>query len=211
MPLNPLGSLFFPKIRKEVNLENYVPLRGRGDKNGNGGLLQKKLMISMELSDNVVGMPSWVGDAMDAISEDDAMISRIVFDNARLVMPGMTVEIYASRETKERALLLTGCEFSRFSMNRQGLAETTRFWLDWQLQCVDPLQLHEWLDTHLHRSFCIAVEQGQKVIDFATGEEAGAAKEQKAKEDDSQSTLAYDTEKSAAPTTSTATKKARVQ
>lgn len=191
MPLNPLGDLFFPKIRKQVNLDNYIPLRGRGDKNGNGGLLQKKLILSMELTENVVGMPGWVGDAMDAISEDDALISRIVFDNARLVMPGMTVEVYASTDSKQRALLLTGCEFSRFVMTRQGLKEATRYFLDWQIQCVDPMQLHEWLDTHLHRGFCIVCEQGQKVINFETGEERGDDDKPKKAKDTNQQSMAY--------------------
>ena len=191
MPLNPLGDTFFPKIRKQVNLENYVPLRGRGDKNGNGGLLQKKLQISMELTSTVVGMPGWIGDAMDAIAKDDALISRIVFDNARLVMPGMTVDVFASTDSKARALLLTGCEFSRFVMSRQGLEEATRYFLDWQIQCVDPMQLHEWLDVHLHRGFCIACEQGQKIINFETGEERGAEDKPKKPKNEDQQSMAY--------------------
>lgn len=179
MELNPLGKAFFPGTRKYLYLDNYVPLRGRGDKDGDGALSQKKLMLSMELTgDAAVGMPSWVGNAIDFISEDDNGASNITFGKTR-TMPGMTMEIYATADTKQRALLLSACEFAKFTVWRQGLEEKTRFWLSWQVRCADPMQLHSWLHGHFHQQFAAAFSQGQEVIDFDGAPVAHQAKEEK--------------------------------
>jgi hypothetical protein len=148
-------------------------------------------MLSMELTgDMAVGMPSWIGDAIDCIAEDDAGIARIHFDKTR-TMPGMTVEVYSTAETKERALLITGCEFARFSLERQGLAEATRFWLTWQIRCADPLQLHQWLHGGYHQQFAVAFSQGQDTIDFDKGDEPTREKAPPKKPAANQPSLAY--------------------
>ena len=189
MELNPLGKTFFPGVKKYCFLDNYVPLRGRGDAEGNGGLSQKKLMLSMELTgDMATGMPSWIGDAIDCIAEDEAGIARIKFDKTR-TMPGMTVEVYATADTKERALLITACEFAHFKIERQGIEEASRFWLTWQVRCADPLQLHQWLHGHYHQQFAVAFSQGQETMNFDKGEEP--TKEAAPKKDTNQAKLAY--------------------
>jgi hypothetical protein len=167
MALNPLGKTFFPGARKDIMLVNYLPLRSRGDKDGNGGVNQKKLFFKMELTgDSVVGEPGWVGEAHDYMAEDDNEAVRVIFDNKRMIMPGMTIDVYATRETKARALLLTACQFSHFTMHRQGLEEKAKVWLEWQVLCPDPMQLHQWLHDVLHKGFCAVFEQGQKTMEF---------------------------------------------
>lgn len=183
MALNPLGKTFFPGARKDIMLVNYLPLRSRGDKDGNGGVNQKKLFFKMELTgESVVGEPSWVGEAHDYLSKDDNEAVRVIFDNKRMIMPGMTIDVFATRETKARALLLTACQFSHFTMHRQGLAEKSKTWLEWQVLCPDPMQLHSWLHDVLHKGFCAVFEQGQKTMDFDDDD---------AKADDGQGTLGY--------------------
>jgi hypothetical protein len=179
MELNPLGRTFFPGVRKYLYLDNYVPLRGRGDKDGDGALSQKKLMLAMELTgEAATGMPGWVGNAIDFIAEDDTGAGRVTFNKSR-TMPGMTIEVYATADTKERALLLTACEFAKFTLEREGLEEKTKFWLSWQVRCADPLQLHQWLHGHFHQQFAAAFSQGQQVIDFDSVPVAHQAKEEK--------------------------------
>jgi hypothetical protein len=167
MELNPLGKSFFAGHKKYLYLENYVPLRGRGDKDGDGALSQKKLMLSMDLTGaaGAPGMPGWIADAMAYIGKDKTGAKRITFDKTR-TMPGMTMEVYATADTKERALLLTACEFAKFTLEREGLAEKARFSLAWQVRCADPMQLHEWLHGHFHQQFAVAFSQGQETIDF---------------------------------------------
>jgi hypothetical protein len=165
MQLNPLGRTFFAGAKKYVFLDNYVPLRGRGDSEGDGALSQKKLMLSIELTGDAVGMPGWIGDAMAYVAKDSHGAGRITFNKTR-TMPGMTMEVYATADTKERALLLTACEFAKFSLEREGLEEKTRIWLQFQVRCADPLQLHNWLHGHFHQQFTVAFSQGQDTMDF---------------------------------------------
>jgi hypothetical protein len=170
--INPLGKSFFAGIKKYCFLETYIPLRSRGDKEGDGGLSQKKLQLSMELTDRLItGVPGWISDGIEAIAKDDAGVNRIVYDKSR-VMPGMTMEFFATADTKDRALLLTACEFSKFTIERQGLAEKTRFWLNWQVRCADPIALHQWLHGHLHSQFAVLFSQGQETIDFDAAADA---------------------------------------
>ena len=88
---------------------------------------------------------------------------------------------------------MTACEFAKFTLEREGLAEKTRFWLSWQVRCADPLQLHQWLHSTFHQKFAVAFSQGQEVIDFDGPAVTHQAKEPEPEpKDDSQGELGYD-------------------
>lgn len=162
MAINELGRAFFPEAKKVVRLDDYKQLKSRG------GERRKKLMLSMEFTeDNIVRMPGWVNDAYGLLLNDGAHAARVVFSKGT-EMEGMTMEVYASSDSKHRAFApLTGCLLKGITLEKTGLEEKAKFTLSWQCYTQDPLELHDWCQIHYSREFTIVYSQGQITLDFS--------------------------------------------
>lgn len=162
MAINELGKAFFPEAKKVVRLDDYKQLKSRG------GERRKKLMLSMEFTeDNIVRMPGWVNDAYGLLLNDGAHAARVVFSKGT-EMEGMTMEVYASSDSKQRAFApLTGCLLKGITLEKIGLEEKAKFILSWQCYTQDPLELHDWCQIHYSKEFTIVYSQGQITLDFS--------------------------------------------
>lgn len=101
---------FFPGSKRKLVLEDWAP------KMNNESEKRIRLDFAMQLTgENVVGMPSCIGQPFESMSKEDSADSKTILSTE---LEGITIEFWATETSKQRALLLTACTLRSFYLTR---------------------------------------------------------------------------------------------
>ena len=105
-----LGRTFFPSTRKELLVESLSLLETRA------GEKRIKIGLCMPLSDGkLVGLPGWIGDALDIIGKEDSLESSVKFS---VDLHEMTHTIYPNEDSQKPAQLAVVPLMNAFQLRR---------------------------------------------------------------------------------------------
>lgn len=131
-------ELFFPGARRRYTLADYRQLKSKADEK------RKKLLITSELGPDgsMVGIPEFIADPYSLLAKSE--IGGRYDCDKKLKLEAMTIEVYSTDRTKKRSLLLTGCTFKRFVIEKDGMDDKATFTFTFIAYVPDSLALHDW-------------------------------------------------------------------
>jgi hypothetical protein len=153
---------FFEGHRRKAFLNAWSHLRTKAGESR----VKFDLRIPL-LNESVVGMGGAIGEAFGVMAKDESKIDRT---SLNLECEGMTLDIFATGESKRRTVTSTGVKLQKFALVSSGEEEKRQ--LDLHLVAYTPasIVLRDWAWGHLHGEFYLEAVYSQTEMDFGDGE-----------------------------------------
>lgn len=161
---------FFEGYRRKASLQQWSHLRTKA------GESRLKFQIQLPLlNETVKGMNGAINEAFIVMQKDESKIERT---NLNVELEGMTLEIFATAESKRRSGMSTGVKMQKLALVASGEGEKRELDLHITVYIPANVTLRDWAWDHLHREFYMEAVYSQSEMDFGDGEtEEGESEE----------------------------------
>ena len=149
---------FFNGNRRAANLNAWTHLKTKAGED------QIKLDVRLPLlNQNLKGMDGAIGEAFAVMAKDESKIERT---SLNVELDGMTLDIFATDESKRRAVSSTGVRMQKLALVATGEAEKRELDLHMVAYIPASLDIRDWAWGHLHKSFWLEAVYSQSELDF---------------------------------------------
>jgi hypothetical protein len=149
--------------RRETVLVSYQVLQTKAKEK------RIKFSVKMPLSNrSLVGVPEWISDSFEPMSEDDSAQTMCKLDR---MLEGMTLEVFSTDTIKRASLVLTGVTVSDLKLQRDGEGKDGEVSLYATFYSSANMQAYQWAWELLRGTFYAAFEYSQTEMNFSQDEE----------------------------------------
>lgn len=160
MPKGKKITSFFDGRRREAKLRSWEHLKSKA------GESRMKLEISVPLLNRELqSLPEAVSKQYTVMCEDKASTAQANLD---IYLEGMTLEIFATDESRQRTVASTGVTISKLRMVASGEGEKRTLDLLLRMYMPANVQVRDWAWEHLHATLFIESTYSQSEMEFST-------------------------------------------